>query len=34
MFQTVKYLVVLGVVTFLCGNSLLSTIARRGKKAE
>lgn len=33
MFQTVKYLVVLGVVTFLCGNSLLSGIARRGQKA-
>jgi len=34
MFQTVKYLVVLGVVTFLCGNSLLSSIARsKGEKA-
>jgi len=33
MFQTVKYLVVLGVVTFLCGNSLLSTIAKRNKAA-
>jgi len=31
MFQTVKYLVVLGVVTFLCGNSLLSGIARKTK---
>lgn len=31
MFQTVKYLVVLGVVTFLCGNSLLSNIAKRNK---
>jgi oligosaccharyltransferase complex subunit delta (ribophorin II) len=29
MFQTVKYLVVLGVVTFLCGNSLLSGIAKK-----
>jgi len=34
MFQTVKYLVVLGVVTFLCGNSLLSTIARRGREGK
>merc|ERR1711890_176024 len=31
MFETVKYLVVLGVVTFLCGNSLLSGIARKNK---
>jgi len=28
MFETVKYLVVLGMVTFLCGNSLLSGIAK------
>jgi len=31
MFQTVKYLTVLGLVTFLCGNSLLATIAKRNK---
>jgi len=31
MFQTVKYLTVLGVITFLCGNSLLATIAKRNK---
>jgi len=31
MFQTVKYLVVIGVVTFLCGNSLLSSIAKKSK---
>jgi len=33
MFQTVKYLVVLGVVTFLCGNSLLSGIAKSKNSA-
>jgi len=33
MFQTVKYLTVLGVVTFLCGNSLLASIAKRNKSA-
>jgi len=33
MFQTVKYLACLGVVTFLCGNSLLATIAKRNKSA-
>jgi len=33
MFQTVKYLVVLGVVTFLCGNSLLASIAKKTKAA-
>lgn len=31
MFQTMKYLTVLGVITFLCGNSLLATIAKRSK---
>jgi len=34
MFQTVKYLVVLGVVTFLCGNTLLSGIAKKSKAAS
>lgn len=33
MFQTMKYLVILGVVTFLCGNSLLSNIAKKNKAA-
>ena len=28
MFTTVKYLVLIGVVTFLCGNSLLAKIAK------
>jgi len=28
MFTTVKYLVLIGVVTFLCGNSLLARIAK------
>ena len=31
MFETIKYLVVIGVVTFLCGNSLLATIAKKNK---
>jgi len=34
MFTTVKYLVMLGVVTFLCGNSMLVGVAARRKKAE
>jgi len=33
MFQTVKYLSLLGVVTFLCGNSLLASIAKKSKSA-
>lgn len=33
MFQTMKYLTVLGVITFLCGNSLLASIAKRTKTA-
>jgi len=32
MFTTVKYLVLIGIVTFLCGNSLLSKIARNNSK--
>jgi len=32
MFTTVKYLVLIGLVTFLCGNSLLSKIARNNSK--
>jgi oligosaccharyltransferase complex subunit delta (ribophorin II) len=32
MFTTVKYLVLIGLVTFLCGNSLLSKIARNNTK--
>jgi len=31
MFQTMKYLTVLGVITFLCGNSLLASIAKKTK---
>lgn len=31
MFETVRYLVVLGIVTFLCGNSLLASIAKKNK---
>jgi len=31
MFETVRYLVVLGIVTFLCGNNLLSNIAKNNK---
>lgn len=31
MFETIKYLVVVGVVTFLCGNSLLANIAKKNK---
>jgi len=31
MFETVRYLVILGIVTFLCGNNLLSTIANNNK---
>lgn len=33
MFQTMQYLLVLGVFTFLCGNSLLSSIARKKTKS-
>jgi len=33
MFQTMKYLTVLGVITFLCGNSLLASIAKKTKAA-
>lgn len=33
MFQTMKYLTVLGVITFLCGNSLLASIAKKTKTA-
>jgi len=33
MFQTVKYLTVLGVITFLCGNSLLASIVKKTKSA-
>uniref|UniRef100_A0A1B6L611 Dolichyl-diphosphooligosaccharide--protein glycosyltransferase subunit 2 n=1 Tax=Graphocephala atropunctata TaxID=36148 RepID=A0A1B6L611_9HEMI len=32
MFQTLKYLIGLGVVTFLCGNQLLAKIAANRKK--
>jgi len=31
MFETVRYLVLLGIVTFLCGNSLLANIAKKNK---
>ena len=33
MFATVKYLSCIGLVTFLCGNSLLASIARSKKTA-
>jgi len=33
MFVTIKYLSGIGLVTFLCGNSLLATIARNKKMA-
>ena len=32
MFTTIKYLFMAGIVTFLCGNSLLVKIADRRKK--
>ena len=32
MFETIKYLVVIGVVTFLCGNSILVKIAEKRKQ--
>jgi len=31
MFETVRYLVLIGIVTFLCGNSLLANIAKKNK---
>lgn len=31
MFSTVKYLIMIGVVTFLCGNSMLSKLAEKRK---
>lgn len=31
MFTTLKYLIMIGVVTFLCGNSMLSKIAEKRK---
>jgi len=31
MFSTMKYLIMIGVVTFLCGNSMLSKIAEKRK---
>jgi len=31
MFTTIKYLILIGVVTFLCGNSLLAKIAKNNK---
>lgn len=31
MFETLKYLILLGVVTFLCGNSMLSKLANAQK---
>lgn len=33
MFTTFKYLIMIGVVTFLCGNSMLVKIAEKRKKA-
>ena len=34
MFTTVKYLMMVGVVTFLCGNKMLVGIAEKRAKAE
>lgn len=34
MFTTVKYLIMIGVVTFLCGNSMLSGLAEKRKAAQ
>jgi len=34
MFTTVKYLFMVGVVTFLCGNGMLVAIAEKRKKAD
>ena len=34
MFATVKYLAMVGVVTFLCGNSMLFRIAEKRRAAE
>jgi len=31
MFETVRYLVLISIVTFLCGNSLLANIAKKNK---
>ena len=33
MFSTIKYLIMVGVVTFLCGNSMLVKIAEKRKNA-
>ena len=33
MFTTIKYLIMVGIVTFLCGNSLLVKIAEKRKNA-
>jgi oligosaccharyltransferase complex subunit delta (ribophorin II) len=32
MFQTIKYLLGIGIVTFLCGNKLLAKIASDRKQ--
>lgn len=34
MFTTLKYLIMIGVVTFLCGNSMLSKIAEKRKAQQ
>lgn len=34
MFATMKYLLMVGVVTFLCGNSMLVRIATRRKQSQ
>ena len=34
MFDTIKYLIMLSVVTFLCGNSMLVKIAQRRKNSN
>ena len=34
MFVTLKYLVLIGVVTFLCGNSILVKIADKRKQTQ
>ena len=33
MFDTIKYLIMIGIVTFLCGNTMLVKIAQRRKSS-
>lgn len=34
MFETIRYLVLIGFVTFICGHSLLVDVAKRRKKGN